>query len=144
MAASGLLLPPASSPRLGRSSAAGRAAPRPPGLRPLCALRRTGPCCGRSATGWVGAPGGGQLCCPRAGVTPCFPPFRGKSLNVRQAKRDRPEADSLWASGVGAVGLWAALLSTNPRQPPTCPSGRSGMTLMHRQARRRRSALCRQ
>ena len=37
-------LPPASGPRLGRSSAWGMLPPGPPGLRPLCCVRSSGTC----------------------------------------------------------------------------------------------------
>ena len=132
MAASGLLLPPASSPRLGRSSAAGRAAPRPPVLRTLRAVRRTGPCCCQSITGWVGARGVGNACVVQAPQQPPVQHQKGKFLKTwGKRSASGPEGGPLWASGVGAVGLWAALLSTNPRQPPTCPSGRSGMAVVH-------------
>ena len=55
--------PPASGPRLGRSSAWGGTPPGPPGLRPLARLRAPGPCClgspSRRGSGHGCAGGGG-------------------------------------------------------------------------------------
>ncbi|EFX8385544.1 hypothetical protein D9614_25300, partial [Shigella dysenteriae] len=86
---------PAPRALLGR----GHAAPRPLGLRPLCALRHTGPPSGRSGKGWVGARGVGNACVVHA---PQQPPVQHQKGKFKKIGGARPQAAQL-----GPVGMWS-------------------------------------
>ena len=153
--------PPASGPRLGRSSAWGGTPPGPPGLRPLARLRAPGPCC-------LGSPsrrGSGHGCAGGGG---------GQPLAVVHARRLAPggfrasgEISKRWAvrmhgggfggraprcratvgnpaQAVGGQGAAACGCARRPRTGRGCPraTGFRAQRLRHPvPARRRRSAL---
>jgi len=109
VAAYGLLLPPASRPRLRRSTAAGRAAPRPPVASPPVRPSAHGSPEGLSRQG-VGASAVGNR---RLSTVRSDTPPQARASEARQAEGRTPVG-----KGGGRCGVVGSLLSTNPCRPP--------------------------
>lgn len=134
VAAFGLAAPPGFQPAPKALPGRGCATPRPPGLAPPGRPSASGPLL-LSIKSKGGRKGGGQ---PQAVHGPQQPPPQARASEARQAEGATPVGKR-----GGRLGVVGSLLSTSPSRPPACPSGRTGMAVVPRQFRRRRSALSR-
>jgi hypothetical protein len=114
-------LPPASGPRLGRSSAWGMLPPGPPGLRPLCCVRSSGTCAlsprGKRASGLSTPAGCGQRSRASIGRDP---PPHGFFIK-RRRRPGQPESGQ--AAGLSTVGRQCRAWVTHEPAGLSTPSG---------------------
>jgi len=142
VAAFGLLLPPASSPRLGRSSAGGMLPPDPLGFAPCVPFGTRAPLRVDQARGGWAQGGWATLALSTLRSNPLFNTKRKIFKNVGQAKRVRPGGRPPVGKGGGRCGVVGSFAVHKSMPTPLCPSGRTSMAVvLPLKARRRRSAV---